>query len=114
MQQTMTPQLEIIRPILAFSGSFVLWIANQAIPHADPTGLTGILREFGMPTAILVLALWALAKVAKQLKDSQDARIRDAQETAALYRADAIRADESRRELIRETKEQTKAIKEKT
>lgn len=107
------PQIEILQPIAGFVGAYGLWLADQAIPASDPTGIAGILREFGLPTAILMLALWALAKITKQLKDSQDARIKDAQETAALYRADAMRADESRRELIKETREQTKAIKEK-
>lgn len=110
----MTSPEILIRPVAAIFGIFSLWIADTVTPVAsDATGWVSILREIGIPTAMLLLAIYALSKVTKELKDSQDARIADAKATLELYRSDAAKADQTRQELIQEMRIQTDTIKNK-
>jgi len=110
----MTSPEIIVKPIAAIFGIFSLWIADTVVPAVgDSTGWISILREIGIPTAMLLLAIYALSKVTKELKDSQDARIADAKATLELYRQDAAKADSTRQELIREMRIQTDTIKNK-
>lgn len=98
----------------AGASTAVLRIAQTVTPAAEPwlqlggtVGLIGGL-SYGCIT------LWkSNQELMKNLRESEAARLKDSKENAAQYRTDALRADESRRELIRETKIQTATIKGK-
>jgi len=98
----------------AGASSAVLWLSQTVTPAAEPwlqlggtVGLIGGL-SYGCIT------LWkSNQELLKNLRESEAARLKDSKDNAAQYRTDTLRADESRRELIKETKLQTSAIKEK-
>lgn len=111
MHRIMFPQLELSQAFMGYVGAFTLWVADTVTPV--PEGWLGVLRELGLPTAMVAVLIWAYRKQSQDLKESQDKRVEDAKEHAAQYKEIADKSNSLRDELIRETREQTRAIKEK-
>lgn len=104
--------IEILRPIGAFLGAGLAFIADATIATPDIPWL-GLLKEVGLPTSMLLLAVWGLRDLSRRLQELQEARVEDQKATLELYRSDMKNAEISRRELILEMRNQTNVIKEK-
>lgn len=107
----MYPTFEFSRIMLGWIGAASLWLADQVT--ATPEGWLGILKEVGLPTAMVAVLIWAYREQGKTLKESQDARIQEAKDNARAYKALVDEHTKTRLDMLAELKEQTKAIKEK-
>jgi len=113
MPKTMIQDFNVIRSISSFLGAGILWIADTAMATPDTFWL-GLLKEVGLPTAMLVCAVYGLYHLSKKLSAAEEARTQDQKDMLAQYREDMTKADASRRELIRELRDQTNVIREKS
>ncbi len=118
--------LEFVRPVIAIVGASGLWLADQVVTTISPPPAEGwgmLVDKYGLPLVLLALSIYGGVGMYKALrasekarmddiKASEAARVQDAKDTLAQYRLDAVAAEISRRELIREIKAQTNVIRE--
>ncbi len=109
--QSMNPTFEFTRITLGWLGAGTLWLADQIT--ATPEGWLGVVKEVGLPVAMVIVLIWAYREQGKSLKESQDARIEEAKDNAKAYKELAYEQLHSRREMLHELQEQTKVMKEK-
>lgn len=113
MHRTMNLDLNMSKPIFALVSSGGLWVAN-AVTETPHGFWLGIVKEIGLPSAMLGLAVYGLNNLSKQIREIQQARVQDQKDILAQYRQDMQRAEDSRERLIAATNEQTRAIKERS
>ena len=112
MHRSMNLDFNMLKPIAGLTASGAAYVANAVVATPDSFWL-GLLKEVGLPTAMLICAVYGLYHLSKQIKELQTARVQDQKDILAQYREDMRNAEESRKTLIREMQEQTRAIKEK-
>lgn len=97
------------KPIAAVGMAGLTYLAETVTP--DIPGVPVWLTSLGFPIAMLVAVIYALVATNKALRDSQAARIKDMETTAAKLEGIIDRGHESRERLIRATDQQTAEIK---
>lgn len=102
--------LNMLKPISAFTGAGFIWLADAAT--ATPHGYwAALVKDVGLPTAMLGLAIYGLTSLSSKLSASEKARVEDQKEMLKNYREDSEKAAISRQALIAELRNQTNVIR---
>ena len=123
----MTHNLEILKSLGMILGSSTVWLGNQIAETLSPefaNGWGAVLEKHGLPVVLLAVSIIGGIKLYNALRASETARIDEAKKSLIDYKTesdarekarkdDAIAAEASRRELIREMQTQTNVIRSK-
>jgi hypothetical protein len=109
----MTPAIEFLRPVVAIAAAAGVWLGDKVIASISPPPDSGwgmVLAQYGLPIVLLALSIYGGLGMYRALRASEAARLQDAKDALAQYRADSEKAQEARKELIREVRAQTDVI----
>jgi hypothetical protein len=68
------------KPVVALVAGSLAWVAQiiaDAIPSTDMTWTQALIKDVGLPTAMLVLVIWGIIALYKELKTAQAGRLSD-------------------------------------
>ena len=71
---------DFLRPTLAIVGGSITWVAQMvadAVPPSELTWVQAIIKEVGLPSAMLVLVVYGIVALYKELKLAQTGRLTD-------------------------------------
>lgn len=94
-----------IKPVLAISGASMCWMAETVA--SDVPGTAGLIKDVGLPVTFLILVIYGLVALYKELTISQKGRLADRDLFQAELKSITEKASDSRERLIRSNDEQT-------